>query len=334
MRSPKASATKWLLSFFIAALLLSIPGLPASFVSAKLIKSYSWDLVAGGVNILSDGTAGIAMHPEDPGCMQLPAEPDISRSFPLWLATTSALAGEQSEGQALKSGDSPAKGNKEKKESTNAWIPFFQSLVWPIFLILLIVCFWRKFNVIFDAIKERIAQGAGFKIPGVFELLVDKIDKTKKIADDTKQVAEETKRDTNKRIWLNFGELYSSQGKWDDAKYSFNEALKEDSKWPNAIVAFAKTLREQSQNVSSDQQRITLLNEAEEKCNDAINLSKWGTAYYVRATVKKLKNDPMTSVEEDLKAAVDLMPDLKEFIKEDKYFKGVERETWFTKLIS
>jgi tetratricopeptide (TPR) repeat protein len=330
MRRLKASATKWLPYFFIAALLLTIPGLPASFVYNKPIKNYNWNLVAGGVHIPSGETADITRHPEIPDFMQLAAEPEISLSLPLWLATTTALAGEQ----ASKSGDSKGKDNNDKKQNTNAWIPFFQSLVWPIFLTLLIVCFWGKFNMIFDAIKDRITKGAGFKIPGVFELLVDKIDETKKIADDTKQTAEETKKDTNKRIWLNFGELYTSQGKWDDAKYSFKEALKEDSKWPNAIVALAKTLREQSQHVNFDQQRIALLNEAEEKCNDAISISKWGTAYYVRATVKQLKKEPMASVEEDLKIAVDLMPELKEFIKEDKYFKGFEGETWFTKVVS
>ncbi len=50
-----------------------------------------------------------------------------------------------------------------------AWIPFFQSLIWPVFLAVFLIANRKWVKEVAEVIKERIRKGSGFKTP-VFEL--------------------------------------------------------------------------------------------------------------------------------------------------------------------
>jgi len=50
-----------------------------------------------------------------------------------------------------------------------AWIPFFQSLIWPLFLAVFLIANRKWVKDVTEVIKERIRKGSGFKTP-VFEL--------------------------------------------------------------------------------------------------------------------------------------------------------------------
>ena len=51
------------------------------------------------------------------------------------------------------------------------WIPLFQTLVWPTFVVVLIVWFRRAFTAILEVIAERIKSGASVEAgPGGFKL--------------------------------------------------------------------------------------------------------------------------------------------------------------------
>lgn len=50
-----------------------------------------------------------------------------------------------------------------------AWIPFFQSLIWPLFLAVFLILNRKWVREVAEVIKERIRKGSGFKTP-VFEL--------------------------------------------------------------------------------------------------------------------------------------------------------------------
>jgi len=53
----------------------------------------------------------------------------------------------------------------------DAWIPFFQSLIWPIFVIVLFFIFRDKTKDLFETIKKRIESGSEVSVgPGGFTL--------------------------------------------------------------------------------------------------------------------------------------------------------------------
>lgn len=43
------------------------------------------------------------------------------------------------------------------------WIPLFQSLVWPVFIVILVIWFRSAIKVVLAAISERIGSGAAFE---------------------------------------------------------------------------------------------------------------------------------------------------------------------------
>lgn len=52
-------------------------------------------------------------------------------------------------------------------EAANGFVPLLQSLVWPIFLVLIVVVFRKHVVEIFNLLKRRIDSGSEFKVAGL-----------------------------------------------------------------------------------------------------------------------------------------------------------------------
>ncbi len=82
-----------------------------------------------------------------------------------------------------------------------AWIPFFQSLIWPLFLAVFLIANRKWVKEVAEIIKERIRKGSGFKTP-VFELLDGVAPKMEVESPNLQEVFEKIAHETREASFL------------------------------------------------------------------------------------------------------------------------------------
>ena len=208
------------------------------------------------------------------------------------------------------------------------WVPFFQTLIWIIFLALLLYNSRNYVANFLSAILKRIEEGSGFGLgPGGLSL-----SEVREKAEEATENASLVRRAYHRGHWNILGEMFRLHKKWKDGIFSFNQAIITSPNYPDAFVGLGAIYRDQSKEPQlNSEEKQRLLKMALDKCGKAIELSngRFGPAYLTRATVLCLLNQELANVRKDLETAIDLDPDLKEFITEEPEFEVLKDEEWF-----
>jgi len=215
-------------------------------------------------------------------------------------------------------------------------LSLIQTLIWPIFITVLLILGKKYIKDILNIVKTRITSGDSLKIgPLEIETKMNKLFlKTEDEIDKVEDIAKISKKIADIKFWYVIGETYRRNQEWEDARYSYNRALELDDRYTSAYLALATTNLEESKTINDKTRRSVLIKKSLEFCDRAEHIEATFAPIYFRRAIIKTNSEWFSSkeIEKDLIKAIGLDRSLFPFIAREKAFNHFKKLKWFLNL--